>query len=70
MARQREKFRIRNKASVIEALIEKFGTLEEFCKQCGLDYELTLHGFTGVNWADIDLIESLRESGIHVEIAE
>lgn len=60
--------RISNKASVIDAIVEKYGTLEEFSRQTGLSYQLILDGLVGSGNYDPELVETLRESGIKVEV--
>lgn len=60
--------RISNKASVIDAIVEKFGTLEEFSRQTGLNYQLILDGLVGSGNYDPELVETLREQGIKVEV--
>lgn len=64
----KEVFYISNKAAVMEGILSKFGTLENFCSDCGLDYETAFRGLISTNPAHISLIESLRDAGIKVEI--
>jgi hypothetical protein len=59
---------ISNKAAVMEAILEQFGTLEAFCNDCGLDYETAFRGLISTNPAHISLIESLEDAGIKVEV--
>lgn len=61
---------IRNKVEVMEKIFEKFQNLENFCNDCGLDYETAFRGLVSSNPAHVSLVESLRDAGIKVEVRD
>lgn len=65
-----EAFRVRNKAEITKEILRRFGTLEEFSKESGLDYETIVRGLITTNYCHITLIETLRDYGIEVKTAE
>jgi len=59
--------RIKNKRDVSDQIIAQFGTLEEFSKVSGIDYQLLVDELVSTGFADPELITALQENGISVE---
>lgn len=58
---------IRNKREVSDQIVTKFGTIEKFAEESGLDYELILDGLISTGSADPEVVTALQENGISVE---
>ena len=56
--------RISNRAEVIYQILRKFGTLENFSKETGIDYAVLIASLMQANKANEELLDVFRIHGI------
>lgn len=56
--------RISNRAEVIYQILRKFGTLEKFSKETGIDYAVLIASLMQANKANEELLDVFRIHGI------